>query len=159
MPEVDAVRDLRDFPAPHRVHSYRTTNPVWNNRFKPSKRDLDELRSLLFSWQRFGYLLASSQQWKRFGIALLAGVTTLLPMIIIVLAIPDQRDLSQWRNVVVVCAAVFFFAGIVAWVSTVSTHQELMVAVASYAAVLVVFIGTQNLSPAGVSVGRGNGGA
>src|SRR5437763_1241273 len=98
MPEVDAVRDLRDFPASHRVHSYRITNPV-NNHFELSKRDLDELRSLLFSWQRFGCLLASSQQWKRFGIALLAGVTTLLPMIIIVLAIPDQRDLSQWRNV------------------------------------------------------------
>ena len=60
-------------------------------------------------------------------------------MIIMVLVVPQQRNLDAWPSVVVVVVATSGFATLVAWLSS-SSHQDLMVAVATYAAVLVGFV-------------------
>ncbi|KAK5444260.1 hypothetical protein LTS15_010375 [Exophiala xenobiotica] len=86
--------------------------------------------------------ICDSQSWLRWAIANLAGAAVVAPMIIMVLAIPEQRNLDAWPSVVTVVVATSGFATLIAWASS-SSHQDLMVAVATYAAVLVVFVGTQ----------------
>jgi hypothetical protein len=127
------------------VHSFPHTlrEPArWQIRLD---RDVETLRAPEISWHKVKRILHSPEAYKRYGIALTAGVAVLAPMMIMVLAIPSQRNLEQWRNIVVVSVSVLFLATFISWTSN-STHQELMVAVASYAAVLLIFVGTQTQS-------------
>ncbi|KAK5696262.1 hypothetical protein LTR17_024367 [Elasticomyces elasticus] len=108
-----------------------------------TKRMVKDLRvyrisSMTRNMQKF----CDEQSMLRWAIANLAGGAVVVPMIIMVLGIPQQRNLNAWPSVVTVVVATSGFATIVAWASS-SSHQDLMVAVATYAAVLVVFVGTQ----------------
>ncbi len=71
--------------------------------------------------------------------AFYAGSAVLSPMIIITKGFPGNIDAS----IITVCISTIVFALFVAWTSN-STHQELMGVVATYAAVLVVFVGVSN---------------
>ena len=76
--------------------------------------------------------------------ALIAALGVLLPMIIMVVFVPGMENLSGTGkgNIAVVSAAVLIYCAVMVF-SFRSNSQELMVAVAAYAAVLVVFLGTQ----------------
>ncbi|KAK5659913.1 hypothetical protein OQA88_13377 [Cercophora sp. LCS_1] len=107
-----------------------------HERLIPAKSDVETLRDVSISVDRIFYLLGSLQLWKRVGMAVVAGISVLLPMIIMLLAFP-RRTIA---GIVTVCISTMLFAVFVAWTSN-STHQDLMGVVATYAAVLVVFVG------------------
>ncbi|KAK5674214.1 hypothetical protein LTS10_013051 [Elasticomyces elasticus] len=107
------------------------------------KRTVKDLRIYtIFSMTRNKQKLRGGQNLLRWFIAIFTGAAVLVPMIIMVLGIPHQKDSKAWPRVGTVVVATVLFATFVAWAST-SSHQDLMVAVATYAAVLVVFVGTQ----------------
>jgi hypothetical protein len=68
--------------------------------------------------------------------ALIAGLAVLVPMIIMTKGFPGNINAS----IITVCISTVFFSLFVGWTSN-SSHQELLGVVATYAAVLVVFIG------------------
>lgn len=72
---------------------------------------------------------------RRFTMALFGGVTLVGPMLLMVLHKDRTSDLSTTS------VAVFFFAIVVAYYSD-ATPEAIVSAVAAYAAVLVVFVGT-----------------
>jgi hypothetical protein len=84
------------------------------------------------------------RSWLRWLVALFAGFGVVLPMIIMVLVVPEKDQVASTAkgNITTVSLAVFIYCTILAWLFQ-STHQEMVMAVASYAAVLVVFVGTQ----------------
>lgn len=75
--------------------------------------------------------------------AFCAGAAVLVPMIIITQA---QYLGNVNASVITVCISTLVFAFFVAYTSS-STHQELMGVVATYAAVLVVFVGVTTPPP------------
>lgn len=103
------------------------------------KRDLEPLRSPEFSFARVEHVLCSLEMWKRIAMALVAGLAVVVPMLVMTKAFPGNINAS----IVTVCISTVFFAFFVGWTSN-STHQELLGVVATYAAVLVVFIGVSN---------------
>jgi hypothetical protein len=71
----------------------------------------------------------------RFIIALLGGATLLVPMIVMLF------DESKVKSIVVVCVAVTVFAvGVSALLK--ASNSDTLTATAAYAAVLVVFVGS-----------------
>ncbi|KAK5206769.1 hypothetical protein LTR41_007762 [Exophiala xenobiotica] len=108
-----------------------------------SRRTVKDLQVYtISSMTRNTQKICDCQSWLRWATANLAGAAVVVPMIIMVLALPQQRNLDAWPSVVTVVVATSGFATLIAWASS-SSHQDLMVAVATYAAVLVVFVGTQ----------------
>jgi hypothetical protein len=71
----------------------------------------------------------------RFILALVSGATVIVPMIIIV------YDSSKLKSVITTSVAVLLFALFIS-LSTRSSDQETLAATATYAAVLIVFVGT-----------------
>lgn len=98
--------------------------------------DVDSFRSVSFSLNRAAFLLCSLEMWKRVGMAFCAGSAVLVPMIVITKGFPQNINAS----IITVCISTLVFALFVAYTSS-STHQDLMGVVATYAAVLVVFVG------------------
>jgi hypothetical protein len=101
-----------------------------------SDNDVEAFRSLIFSPDRATFLCTSWEMWKRIAMAFCAGSAVLAPMIVITKGYP--RDINA--SIITVCISTIVFAIFVAYTSS-STHQELMGVVATYAAVLVVFVG------------------
>lgn len=97
---------------------------------------MEPFRSSEFSCFRVNHLLRSCEMWKRIGMALIAGLAVLVPMIIMTKGFPGNINAS----IITVCISTVFFSLFVGWTSN-SSHQELLGVVATYAAVLVVFIG------------------
>jgi hypothetical protein len=78
--------------------------------------------------------------WKGWFMAITAGTAVVIPMIITTKAFPGKVALVLNASINTVCISVVLFASFIAWTSN-STHQEVATAVATYAAVLVVFVG------------------
>lgn len=94
------------------------------------------------------HFLSNTQSLMRWFVACTGGAAVLWPMIVMVLGLPP-RDQHAWPKVVIVTAATLGFATFIALASN-SSHQDVMVAVATYTAVLVVFVGTQTTCTASV---------
>jgi Na+/melibiose symporter-like transporter len=122
------------------IPDFKKLSTSVENEFKRTVKDLQVYT--ISSMTRTTQKICDCQSWLRWAIANLAGGAVVVPMIIMVLAIPNQRNLDAWPSVVTVVVATSGFATLIAWASS-SSHQDLMVAVATYAAVLVVFVGTQ----------------
>lgn len=78
--------------------------------------------------------------------AIVAGIAVVVPMIIMTKAFPNKVASVLNASIITVCISVVLFASFIAWTSN-STHQEVITAVATYAAVLVVFVGVFVATP------------
>ena len=109
------------------------------------KEDIERLR-IPDRWRcrQFTTKFPALKHCLRMMAALIAALGVLLPMIIMVVFVPGIGNLSGTGkgNIAVVSAAVLIYCSVMVF-SFRSTSQELMVAVAAYSAVLVVFLGTQ----------------
>ncbi|KAH6684019.1 hypothetical protein B0J14DRAFT_2708 [Halenospora varia] len=142
---LEAAEEMKHIPEEDQGRAIEFTSKITDKVLR-RKRDVDLLRTREFSLLRAKHLLRSTDMWKRWVMANVAGTAVVIPMIIMTKAFPNKVASVLNASIVTVCISVVLFASFIAWTSN-STHQEVATAVATYAAVLVVFVGVFVATP------------